>query len=105
MIFTCVLSPKLVVTPGLYYLHPMNQTHNRSQTESDAGHAAVGLAHHCHDFTKLEGPDGETFLVPRFMVPVAELHMDVVKKTSEMPLDKAKNGVSPLITTCHSSDI
>lgn len=44
-------------------------------------------------------------MVPRFMVPVAELHLDVVKKTSEMPLDKAKNGVSPLITTCHSSDI
>ena len=70
-------------------LHPMN----RSYSHGDSGADTVP-ALQLPDFTRLQGPNGEIVLVPRFMVPLAELQMEGVRKSAEMPLDEAKNGVS-----------
>jgi hypothetical protein len=57
------------------------------------------------DFTALAGPDGEIVLVPRFMVPLAELQIEGARKTADMPFDMAKHGVSSQFSLHYFSDI
>jgi hypothetical protein len=74
-------------------MHPSNST--RREIDSDRGEQLVRPGLHLPDFTTLPGPNGENVLVPRYMVPLAEIQIEGVRKTYEMPLDQAKNGVSP----------
>jgi hypothetical protein len=67
----------------------MNPSYNR-----DDNNMATTPALQLPDFTSLPGPNGEMILVPRYMVPLVESHLEGMRHIAEMPLDQAKNGVS-----------
>lgn len=65
---------------------------NHSSTCADTTSNAVP-ALQLSDFSNIRGPNGEIILVPRYMVPLAELRLEGVRQAAEMPLHEAKNGV------------